>query len=147
MEVPKMETNRYQTPGTLIWIAIVLLLNAWITGMVMGDEPHGYHARPSAYVMADPARGAAYLTLYRRADLGHNVFVKLWIDGERAGSLIYGHTFETYLSPGRHILWMAPSPNPKWMTPSEVEVDVRRNRVYNYTVTSNHSGSLILKSE
>ncbi len=142
-----MKTSRYQTPGTLISIAIVLLLNAWIAGMAMSDEPHGYHARPNAHVMADPARGAAFLELYRRADLGHNVFVKLWIDGERAGSLIYGHTYQTYLTPGHHVLWMAASPDPKWMTPSEVTLFVRRNRAYYYTVTSNHSGSLILKGE
>ena len=142
-----MKTSRYQTPGTLISIAIVLLFNAWIAGMAMGDEPHGYHARSTAHVMANPARGAAYVELIRRADLGHNVFVRLWIDGEPAGSLIYGHTYETYLTPGHHILWMAPGPNSKWNTPSEVGLYVRRHRAYYYTVTSDHSGSLILKGE
>jgi hypothetical protein len=147
MEVPKMKTSRYQTPGTLISIAVVLLLNAWIAGMAMSYEPHGYYARSTAHVMAHPGRGAAYLMLFRRADLGHNVFVRLWIDGEPAGSLVYGHTYETYLSPGHHILAMAPGPNPKWLTPSEATLNVRRNRAYYYTVTSNHSGFLILKGE
>lgn len=142
-----MKTSRYQTPRAVISIAFFLLLNAFIARLATGYEPHGYHARPTAHVAAYPGRGAAFVTLHRRADLGHNVFVKLWIDGERAGSLVYGHTYETYLSPGNHVLWMAASPNPKWMTPSEVTLHVRRNRVYNYTVESNHSGFLILKGK
>ena len=135
-----MKTRRYQTPGALISIAFFLLFNACIARLAMSDDPHGYHARPTAHVAADPARGAAFVALHRRADLGHNVFVKLWIDGEQQAGFVTVIPYETYLTPGHHVLWMAASPNPKWMTPSETTLFVRRNRVYNYTVESDHSG-------
>jgi hypothetical protein len=142
VEVLDMKTRFRRMPQTLTFIAAWLLLS--VAGMARAEDKRVYSPE---YTMSGPPHGAASVTLRRIADLGHNVFVRLWIDGQVAGPLIYGHTYETFLPPGRHVLSMAAGPGPKWNTPSEVLLDVRRNRAYNFTVTSNHAGRLTLKGE
>jgi len=143
VEVLEMKTRFRRIPQALMVIAVFLVLNVCIAGAVRAEHWRVY----SPYTTSAPPRGAALVTLRRIPDLGYNVFVRLWIDGRVAGPLIYGHTYETFLRPGRHVLEMAAGPGPKWNTPSAVILDVHRNRAYNFTVASNHSGRLTLKGE
>ena len=90
---------------------------------------------------------AARLVIDRVANLGHNVIVDLRINDGIGRPIVYGHTFEALLPPGRHVVSLLPTPGPRWLTPSETIVDVRAGRTYYFTVATDHSGHLILKGE
>ena len=55
------------------------------------------------------AAGAGRLIIKRSIVLGHNVSVAIYIDGKPAGTLRRNHPFETYLTPGRHLLVASPN--------------------------------------
>jgi hypothetical protein len=100
---------------------------------------------PSDLPFARPFNGSAHLIIKRFPNLGNHVIANLWIDGITAGPLGYGHTFEGYLRPGRHIVSVLPSPNANWRTPWEMILDVRSRATYYFTARSGHSGEIILE--
>jgi hypothetical protein len=90
-------------------------------------------------------RGLARLVIYRIPNLGNRVIVDVWIDGAVAGPIGYGHTYETYISAGRHVLTVLPTPNPIWHTATDTPLYVRAGQTYSFTAAPDHSGYLILQ--
>jgi len=76
-------------------------------------------------VFAKPANGAARLIVRRVADLGNFLVIHLSVDGVPVALIGYGRSYEGLLTPGRHVLSLLPTPNPKWPTPWQMTLDAR----------------------
>ena len=92
-----------------------------------------------------PVNGGAHLIIHRIANLGNRLIVNLRIDGASVASIAYGHTYEGILSPGRHVISVLATPNPRWKTPWQMTLNVRNGQAYNFTAMGDGSGNLILK--
>ena len=132
-----MKTHRYSTRGAILLVVAWLFFSAFVSGQVLGADP-----RSPRFVQ--PPGAPARLVIKRNPNLGFNVIVRLWIDGQPAGSIGYGHTFEGFLAPGHHVLAVLASPSPRWPVPWQLPVDVRSGQTYGFTAVTNGSGNLIL---
>lgn len=94
--------------------------------------------------MVQSASVPARLIIDRLANLGNFVYVDLQIDGVPVGAIGYGTNYEGLLPPGRHLLSVLPTPSPKWLTRSEIIVDVQSGQTYHFTAEGGYSGDLIL---
>jgi hypothetical protein len=95
--------------------------------------------------VVQPVRGGARLIIRRSPDLGNYVHVNLYVDGVAAATIGYGSTYEGLLPPGRHVLSVVATPNPKWPNPWEMTLDVRSGQTYSFTAEGD-SGYLILRA-
>jgi hypothetical protein len=93
--------------------------------------------------VGEPAR----LVIRRIPNLGNNVIVDLRIDGAPGGSIAYGHAYETFLPPGRHILSVRASPTPRWTTRWNMVLNAHSGRSYFFTALGDHSGNLVLQGD
>src|SRR5437762_13829815 len=118
MGVTTMKTHRYSTRGAILLLVAWLSFSGFVSGQVLGADP-----RSPRFVQ--PAGAPARLVIKRNPNLGFNVIVRLWIDGQPAGSIGYGHTFEGSLAPGRHVLPVRANPSPRPPLPCRALVDVR----------------------
>jgi hypothetical protein len=98
-----------------------------------------------AGTLVQPVNGAARLVIRRIPDLGKTVAVNLSIDGVPVAIILYGHTYEGFLSPGRHVLSVFPTPNPKYPNPWKMTLDARSGHTYTFTADGD-SGHLILQA-
>ena len=74
------------------------------------------------------------LIIKRSPVLGSNVSVAIYIDGKPAGTLRRNHPFETYLTPGRHLLVASPNrARGDW----HGTLNVRPGETYSYTASYN----------
>ena len=133
-----MKTYSYSTRGAILLLTAWVSFSAFVRGQVFGADPRPPH------VVAQPAKAPAHLIIRRNPNLGFNVIVQLWIDGQRAGSIGYGHTYEGFLAPGHHVLAVLASPSPRWSTPWQLPLDVRSGQTYGFTAVTDGSGNLIL---
>lgn len=78
--------------------------------------------------------GGGRLIIQRAPTLGHNVRIDVVIDGQLAGLLSRGRTFDSYIPPGRHLLIANPN---GWGSEWSGVLDVRPGDVYNFMVTYN----------
>jgi hypothetical protein len=76
------------------------------------------------------AASGGRLIIKRSPVLGKNVAITIRIDGKLAGTLSYNRTFETILTPGRHVLTAVPN---RLDTPWQGTLEVRPNETYHYT--------------
>jgi hypothetical protein len=90
-----------------------------------------------------PVEGAARLIVRRDPALGNFLIAHLQVDGVPVAAIAYGRTYEGFLRPGRHVLSLLPTPNPKWPTPSAMVLDARSGQTYSFTLIGD-SGYLIL---
>jgi len=132
-----MKTHRYSTRGAILLLVAWLFVSAFVSGQVLGADPRSPHA-------VAPSQAPARLIIRRNPNLGVNVIVRLWIDGQPAGSIGYGHTFEGFLAPGHHVLAVLASPSPRWPIPWQLPVAVRSGETYGFTAVTDGSGTLIL---
>jgi hypothetical protein len=132
-----MRTHSYSTRSALLLIIAWLFFSVYGAGQAMATDP-----RPPRG--AQPARAPARLIIKRNPNLGFNVIVRLWIDGQSAASIGYGHTFEGFLAPGHHVLAVLASPSPRWPVPWQLPLDVRSGQTYGFTAVTDGSGTLIL---
>jgi hypothetical protein len=133
-----MKTHHYYNPRSASLLLIVaLFFSAFGAGRVTGADPRSPHA-------ARPSQAPARLIIRRNPNLGVNVIVRLWIDGQPAESIGYGHTYKGFLAPGHHVLAVLASPNPRWPVPWQLPVDVRSGQTYGFTAVTDGSGNLIL---
>jgi hypothetical protein len=93
---------------------------------------------------AQSGRASARLVINRIADLGNTVHIDLWLDGAQVAIIGYGQTYEAFVSPGRHVLSVLATPNPKWPIPSQMILDMRSGQTYNFTADGDGLGHLIL---
>jgi hypothetical protein len=115
-----------------------LLFNVYAAGQVMGTDPRSPRA------VAQPAGAPAHLIIRRNPNLGFNVIARLWIDGQPAASIGYGHTFDGFLAPGHHVLAVLATPNPRWPIPWQLPINVQSGQTYGFTAVTDGSGNLIL---
>src|SRR5947207_15931290 len=113
-----MKTHRYSTRGAILLLVAWLSFSGFVSGQVLGADP-----RSPRFVQ--PAGAPARLVIKRNPNLGFNVIVRLWIDGQPAGSLGYDHTFEGTLAPGQQVLAVLASAGPSRSVSCQVPVDVR----------------------
>lgn len=133
-----MKTHRYSPRGAILLLVAWLFFSAFVSGQVLGADPR------SPRGSMQPAGAPARLVIRRNPNLGFNIIVRLWVDGQWAGSIGYGHTFEGFLAPGHHVLAVLASPSPRWPTPWQLPVDVRSGQTYGFTAVTDGSGTLIL---
>ena len=79
-------------------------------------------------------------------NLGFNVIVQLWIDGQQTATLGYGHTYHGVLTPGRHVLAVLATPRSRSPIPWEMPLNVQSGQTYIFTATGGPSGNLVLAS-
>src|SRR5438034_8310213 len=132
-----MKTHNYSTRSAILVLIVSLFFSAFAGDQATAADPRSPHA-------AAPSQAPARLVIKRNPNLGFNVIVRLWIDGQPAGSIGYGHTFEGFLAPGHHVLAVLASPSPRWPVPWQLPVDVRSGQTYGFTAVTNGSGNLIL---
>src|ERR1700747_884501 len=132
-----MKIHHYNLRSAILLLIVLLFFSAFPAGRATAADPRSSHAVASSQA---PAR----LIIRRNPNLGFNVIVRLWIDGQPAGSIGYGHTYEGFLAPGHHVLAVLASPNPRWRTPWQLPVDVRSGQTYGFTAVTDGSGNLIL---
>lgn len=132
-----MKTHSYCTRSAILLLIVSLIFSAFAAIQAMGADPRSPHAAARSQV---PAR----LIIRRNPNLGVNVIVRLWIDGQRAGSIGYGHTFEGFLAPGHHVLAVQASPRARWPIPWQLPVDAQSGQTYGFTAVTDGSGNLIL---
>ena len=111
-----MKAHSYRSRNALVLIATCLFLSGYTANHAMSYDAQSSRAALAWPVPVRPVNGPARLNINRIPDLGNFVIVRLWIDGMGAGSIGYGHTYEGLLPPGRHVLAVMASPNPKWWT-------------------------------
>jgi hypothetical protein len=140
-----MKTYCYRTRNALVLIAACLFLSGYTANQAMSSDAQPGRAAVAGPASVRPVNGAARLMIHRIADLGNNLFVRLWIDDVAVASIAYGHTYEGLLPPGRHVLSVLPTPNPRWKVPSQITLNVRNGQTYNFTAMGDGSGYLILK--
>ena len=133
-----MKTHHYYSPRSAILLLMVsLFFSAFVAGRATGAGPRSPHAVASS-------QASARLIIRRNPNLGVNVIVRLWIDGQPAAPIGYGHTFKGFLAPGHHVLAVLASPSPRWPIPWQLPVDVRSGQTYGFTAVTDGSGNLIL---
>jgi hypothetical protein len=141
-----MKTSNYRNRNALIlMITCVLFLSKYTAGQAMSSDAQSRRlavARPS---FAQPVKDPARLIIQRIPNLGNNVIVDLYVDGVPVAVIGYGHTYDGFLPPGRHVLSVLPTPNPKWPIPWQMTLHVRDGQTYSFTAMGDGSGDLILK--
>jgi hypothetical protein len=140
-----MKTYCYRTRNALVLIAACLFLSGYTANQAMSSDAQSGRAAVAGPASVRPVNGAARLMIHRIADLGNNLIVRLWIDDVAVASIAYGHTYEGLLPPGRHVISVLPTPNPRWKIPSQITLNVRNGQTYNFTAMGDGSGYLILK--
>src|SRR5438552_688981 len=140
MRVTIMKTHNYSTRSVILLLAVSLFFSAFVAGQAVGADPRPPHA------IAQPAKAPARLSIRRNPNLGFNVIVRLWIDGQPAASLGYGHTYHGFLTPGRHVLAVLATPRSRSPIPWEMPLNVQSGQTYIFTATGGSSGDLVLAS-
>jgi len=134
-----MKTHNYSTRSAILLLMALLFFNAFAAGQAMGADPRSPH-------VVAPSQAPARLVIRRMPNLGFNVIVRLWIDGQPAATLGYGHTYHGFLTPGRHVLAVLATPRSRSPIPWEMPLNVQSGQTYIFTATGGSSGDLVLAS-
>jgi len=134
-----MKTHSYSSRGAILLLIVSLFFSAFAAGQAIGADPRSPHA-------AAPSQAPARLVIRRMPNLGFNVVVQLWIDGQQTAALGYGHTYHGVLTPGRHVLAVLATPRSRAPIPWEMPLNVQNGQTYIFTATGGSSGDLILAS-
>jgi hypothetical protein len=139
-----MKTYSHSSRNYLIlMITSLLFFSGYAASQASSNSQSRRAVKGSGVVQ--PVRGGARLIIRRSPDLGNFVHVNLYVDGVAAATIGYGSTYKGLLPPGRHVLSLLPTPNPKWRTPWEMTLDVRSGQTYRFTAEGD-SGYLILRA-
>src|SRR5438034_8138837 len=134
-----MKTHSYSTHPAILLVTAWLFFNALAAGQVMGAD------RRPAHAVVQPAKAPARLIIRRNPNLGFNVIARLWIDGQPAGSIGYGHTFDGFLAPGHHVLAVLASPSSRPLLPGLLLMDQRGDTSI-FTTTVGHAAGYFIAS-
>jgi hypothetical protein len=132
-----MKTHHYDPRSAILLLIVSLFFSAFAADQATGAGQSSSHA-------AAPSQAPARLIIRRNPNLGVNVIVRLWIDGQPAGPIGYGHTYKGFLTPGHHVLAVLASPAARWPIPWQLPVDVRGGQTYGFTAVTDGSGTLVL---
>src|SRR6266581_1662316 len=139
MRVTTMKIHNYSTRSAILLLMVSLFFSAFVAGQAVGADPRSPRA-------VAPSQAPARLVIRRNPNLGFNVIVRLWIDGQPAATLGYGHTYHGSLTPGRHVLAVLATPRSRSPVPWEMPLNVQSGQTYVFTATGGHSGNLVLAS-
>jgi hypothetical protein len=140
-----MKTYSHSSRNVLILMTTSVLFFSGYAASQASSNAQSRRAAVSGSAFARPVKGAARLVIRRIPDLGKTVGVNLSIDGIPVAIILYGHTYEGFLSPGRHVLSVFPTPNPKYPNPWKMTLDARSGHTYTFTADGD-SGHLILQA-
>jgi hypothetical protein len=141
-----MKTYRYSNRNALILMTTCLLfLGTYPASQAMSYDAQSHRADAAASAVVQPFEAAARLIVRRDPGLGNYLIAHLRIDGVPVAAIGYGRTYRGFLPPGRHVLSLLPTPNPKWPSPSAMILDARSGQTYNFTLIGD-SGHLILEA-
>ena len=119
--------------------ALTIAITAFaITSLAAKEKPAA-----SDSVFATGMKDGGHLVIKRGPSLGNRLVVDLKIDGASA-SIGYGHTYRTYLRPGRHTLSVLASPRPQNAERWEMSLDVQAGQTYTFTAQSGPKRQLVL---
>jgi hypothetical protein len=142
-----MKTYSYSSRNALVLMTTCLLfLITYAASQAIGANPQPRRTTVAGPGFVQPGNDAARLVVWRIANLGNFVYVDLYVDGVPAAAIGYGSTYEGFLPPGRHVLSVLPTPNPKWPTRSVMILNVRSGQTYSFTADGDGSGHLILRA-
>jgi hypothetical protein len=135
-----MKTYSHTIRKAVILMTACLFLGGYSLRQATGADLQPRRTTVARSFLAQPGR----LVVWRFASLGNFVWVDLNIDGVPVATIGYGETYEGFLTPGRHVLSLLPTPDPKWITPWQMILDVRAGQTYAFTAIG-YSGNLILQ--
>jgi hypothetical protein len=93
------------TFGLILTVCALLFVGSTQTIYARDYEP----SRRGHSIFATGAADGGRLIIKRSPVLGYNVPITVWIDGELAGAFVWGHTYDRYITPGRHLLVAEPN--------------------------------------
>jgi hypothetical protein len=141
-----MKRYSYRSRNALILMTTCLLfLTRYGTSQAMSSDAQSRRVAVAGSDSVQPVRDDARLIIRRIPNLGYNVIVDLYVDGVAVAPIGYGRTYEGFLPSGRHVLSVLPTPSPKWSTPWQMTLDVRKGQTYSFTAMGDGSGYLILQ--
>ena len=134
-----MKAHTYSTRSAILLLMVSLFFSAFVAGQATAADPRSPHA-------VGPSQAPARLIIRRMPNLGFNVIVQLWIDGQQTATLGYGHTYHGVLTPGRHVLAVLATPRSRSPIPWEMPLNVQSGQTYIFTAQGGPSGNLVLAS-
>ena len=141
-----MKIYNYRSRNALIlMITCVLFLSRYAASPAMSSDAQSRRIAVVPLAFAQSIKDPAHLVVRRIPNLGNNVIVVLYVDGVAVTPIGYGHTYEGFLPPGRHVLSVLSTPDPRWRAPWQTTLDVRTGQTYNFTAVDDGSGDLVLK--
>jgi len=142
-----MKTYRYsnRNAALILMITGLLFLSTYPASQAMSSDARPHRAGVAGSAVGQPVEDAARLIVGRDPGLGTFVIANLRVDGALVAVIAYGRTYEGFLSPGRHVLSLLPTPSPKWPNPPGMILDVRSGQTYNFTAIRD-SGYLVLEA-
>jgi hypothetical protein len=103
-------------------------------------QAHENSSKGSGPIFATSAADGGRLFVQRSPMLSRSTTITLTIDGQPAGTLVRGETYDKYITPGRHILIVTSSHSgDAWKGTLEVQA----GKTYSYTAAYN-AGGLVL---
>jgi hypothetical protein len=123
----------------------LLFLSTYAASQAMSSDAQSRRAGSAGSAVVQPFEGAARLIVRRDPGLGNYLIAHLRIDGVPVAAIGYGRTYRGFLPPGRHVLSLLPTPNPKWPTAPGMILDARSGETYIFTAIGD-SGHLILEA-
>ena len=141
-----MKTYNYRSRNALILMTTCFLfLSGYTATEAMSSDAQSRRVAIAGSAFAQPVNDPGRLIIRRIPNLGNSVIVDLYVDGVAVAAIGYGHTYEGFLPPGRHVLSVLPTPNPKWFTQPQMILNVRNGQTYSFTAVGDNSGDLILE--
>ena len=131
-----MKIHNYSSRGAILLLVVSLLFGAFVAGQATAAEPRSSHAAATSQA---PAR----LIITRMPNLGVNVIVQLWIDGQRTATLGYARDYEGVLTPGRHVLGVLASRSLSPI-PWEMALNAQSGQTYIFSAGGSSSGNVVL---
>jgi hypothetical protein len=139
-----MKTYSYNSRrGLVLMTSCLLFFSTYAASQAMGSDAQSRRAGAGGFTVVRSVEGAARLIIRRDPGLGTYLIAHLRVDGVQVAAIGYGRTYEGFLPPGRHVLSLLPTPNPKWPTAPGMILDVRSGETYTFTAIGD-SGHLIL---
>ena len=131
---PLTDMKQVSFPAPILLLATCALLIMSASQSVNARDHHS--SNRSGAIFGTSAADGGRLLIKRSPTLGHNMAIALMIDGKVAGTLVRGHTYDRYITPGRHILIASPNRSRgDW----QGILDVRPGQTYSYTASYNTS--------
>jgi len=134
-----MKTHNYNARSAILLLMVSLVFSSFVARQATATDPRSPHA-------VAPSQASARLVIRRMPNLGFNVIVRLWIDGQPTATLGYGHTYQGVLTPGRHVLAVLATPRSRSPIPWEMPLNAQSGQTYVFTATGGPSGDLVLAS-